>query len=177
MESVGWHSSGKGLEIKSIEVWIRGFRPGSLEDYPGHRVGVSSIQRSACDDWDPEAEEEHKAIPCPSVPYTLCSPSSPCHPVPYPTPCMESCSRILISGTQCKVSYVGTLFHFRFIYMHILPCSCLAPSEVRRGHEIPGTGVRDSCKLLCGCWELNPSPLEKQPVLTTEPSLAPVVYF
>jgi len=36
----------------------------------------------------------------------------------------------------------------------------------------PGTGVTDSCELPCECWELNPSPLEEQPVLlTTEESL------
>jgi hypothetical protein len=28
------------------------------------------------------------------------------------------------------------------------------------------------CELLCACWDLNPGPLEEQPVLlTTEPSL------
>ena len=26
-----------------------------------------------------------------------------------------------------------------------------------------GTGVTDSCELPCGCWELNPGPLEEQP--------------
>jgi len=32
----------------------------------------------------------------------------------------------------------------------------------------------DSCEPPCGCWELNPGPLEEQPVfLTTEPSLQP----
>jgi hypothetical protein len=36
----------------------------------------------------------------------------------------------------------------------------------------PGTGVTDSCELLCGCWLLNLSPLEKQSVLlTAEPLL------
>jgi hypothetical protein len=38
--------------------------------------------------------------------------------------------------------------------------------------ESSGTGVTDSCEPPCGCWELNPEPLEEQPVfLTTEPSL------
>lgn len=31
----------------------------------------------------------------------------------------------------------------------------------------PGTGIVDSCELPCGCWELNLSPLEEQPVLLT----------
>ena len=35
-----------------------------------------------------------------------------------------------------------------------------------------GSGVTDSCQLLCGCWELNLDPLEGQLVLlTTDPSL------
>ncbi|ERE74288.1 E3 ubiquitin-protein ligase [Cricetulus griseus] len=38
-----------------------------------------------------------------------------------------------------------------------------------------GTGVTDSCELPCGCWELNPGPLEEEPgLLTTEPYLQPV---
>ena len=42
------------------------------------------------------------------------------------------------------------------------------------GVRSPGTGVIDSCELSYGCWELNPGPLEEQPVfLTSEPSLQP----
>jgi hypothetical protein len=33
------------------------------------------------------------------------------------------------------------------------------------GVRSPGTGIVDSCELSCGCWELNPGPLEEQPVL------------
>ena len=45
-------------------------------------------------------------------------------------------------------------------------------------HRSPGTGIRDSCELPCGCWELNPGPLEEQPVLlTAEPSLQPLSFF
>jgi hypothetical protein len=40
----------------------------------------------------------------------------------------------------------------------------------------PGIIVTDSC-ISCGCWELNPGPLEKQPVLlTTELSLQPYIH-
>lgn len=35
-------------------------------------------------------------------------------------------------------------------------------------------GVVDSCDLPCGCWKLNPDPLEEQ---TTEPSLQPKHFF
>ena len=42
------------------------------------------------------------------------------------------------------------------------------------GVRSPGTGFSDSCELPCGCWELNPGPLEEQSVLlTAEPSLQP----
>ena len=42
------------------------------------------------------------------------------------------------------------------------------------GARSPATGVTDSCELPCGYWELNPGPLEEQPVLlTTEPSPQP----
>ena len=37
------------------------------------------------------------------------------------------------------------------------------------------TGATDSCELPCGCWELNPGPLEEQSVLlTTGPSHQPL---
>lgn len=39
----------------------------------------------------------------------------------------------------------------------------------------PGTGVRDSCELPCGWWELNLDPLEEQQVLLTDyPFLQPL---
>ena len=42
------------------------------------------------------------------------------------------------------------------------------------GFGSSGMGVTDSCELPYGCWELNPGPLEEQPVLlTNEPSLQP----
>ena len=38
--------------------------------------------------------------------------------------------------------------------------------------RVLGSGVTGSCELPCGCWELNPGPLEDQPVLSiAEPSL------
>ena len=43
-----------------------------------------------------------------------------------------------------------------------------------RVSDLPRTGITDSCELTGGYWELNPGPLELQPVLlTTEPSLQP----
>lgn len=41
-------------------------------------------------------------------------------------------------------------------------------------HSIGGTRVTDACEPACGCSELNPGPLEGQPVLSTiESSLQP----
>jgi hypothetical protein len=40
----------------------------------------------------------------------------------------------------------------------------------------PETGGTDSCESPCGYWELNPGPLQEQPVLlTSEPPLQPKV--
>ena len=47
---------------------------------------------------------------------------------------------------------------------------------VREGVRSPGTGVTGSCELPCRFWELNPGPLEEQPVLvTTKPTLQPLL--
>lgn len=37
----------------------------------------------------------------------------------------------------------------------------------KRGIKSPETGVKGSCEPPCGCWEPDPGPLEKQPVLLT----------
>ena len=48
-------------------------------------------------------------------------------------------------------------------------CVSVLPACTSLGLEV---GATDSCKLPCGCWELNLAPLEEQPVLlTTKPSL------
>ena len=58
----------------------------------------------------------------------------------------------------------------RRVSMHYMHVWCpRKPEEVARS---PGTGVIDSYVLLCGCRELRPSRLEKQPLpLSTEPCL------
>lgn len=49
------------------------------------------------------------------------------------------------------------------------------------GADSPGTGVTDGWELPCGCWDMNPDPLQEQPVLVTaETSLRPLqlaIYF
>lgn len=47
----------------------------------------------------------------------------------------------------------------------------------KEGIRYDGTGVAESCELLCGFWESNLDLLEAQLViLTTEPSLQPLAY-
>jgi hypothetical protein len=42
----------------------------------------------------------------------------------------------------------------------------------------PWSWVTDGCELPCGCWELSPGPLQKQPIpLTTELPLQLLFYF
>jgi hypothetical protein len=44
---------------------------------------------------------------------------------------------------------------------------------VCEGVKNPGTGATDKCELPCGCWELNPGPLEEQPMFLTTDSSSP----
>jgi hypothetical protein len=54
------------------------------------------------------------------------------------------------------------------LYIHgCFACMCLC-----EGVRTPGIGIIDCYELPCRCWELNPDPLQEQPVLlTTDPSL------
>ena len=110
----------------------------------------------------------------------------------------EDCGK---EGEQEKKIHISYLKHMHTVFLHI--CSCCAcyycllmflnylfllvsylhtcvqylqrPEE---GIRSLGTGVTGGCELPCGCWELNPGPLEEQPVLvTTEPSLQPNLKF
>ena len=57
--------------------------------------------------------------------------------------------------------------------VHRLHARYLQRPEV--GVRSPVTGVPDGSELPCGYWELDPGPLEEQPMLlTTEPSLQPL---
>lgn len=54
-------------------------------------------------------------------------------------------------------------------------CVCAVPTEARRGHWTPGTGVIDGCKAPFGCWDSKLSPVEEQPtLLTSKSSLQPL---
>lgn len=72
------------------------------------------------------------------------------------------------------------LFLFSLYFMCMVFCLqvCLHEcSEVKRGYEIPETGIIDCCELSCKFWELNLC-LEAQSVcLTAEPSLPYYCFF
>ena len=55
------------------------------------------------------------------------------------------------------------------MWIKVLPVSmtvyCVqCPLTPEESVRFLGTGGTDSCVLPCGCWELEPSPLEEQPV-------------
>ena len=53
-----------------------------------------------------------------------------------------------------------------FAYMHFMyHMNTWCPQSQGNTIRCSGTRVADSCNLSGGCWELNPGPLEKQPVL------------
>lgn len=70
-----------------------------------------------------------------------------------------------------------------FMSMNVLPvcmCAMCVPDVYggQRGHfESPSRGIRDGCELLCGCWKLNPGPLEEQMYLTAQPSLQALLFL
>ena len=75
------------------------------------------------------------------------------------------------------------LFFFGFgflvlsVFIFCVLVFCLHVSCVG-GVRFPGTGVTGRCEWSCGCCELNPGPLEEQPVLLgVEPLLQPPVGF
>ena len=70
---------------------------------------------------------------------------------------------------------------FYFLCMYVLPeCICspyvyLVPMRSKEDIRSLGPGVTGGCEPLRGCWELDPDPLQEQPVsLTTEPLLQPL---
>ena len=54
---------------------------------------------------------------------------------------------------------------YLFLYFLYIMSAALArmPAQQKR----PLGPITDGCELPCGCWELNPGPLEEQPVLLT----------
>jgi hypothetical protein len=65
-----------------------------------------------------------------------------------------------------------TIFNYLFTYPM---CAGVLPACMSDSLEL---GLQDSCGLSCWYWELNPGPLEEQPVfLITEPSLQSSCYL
>ena len=80
--------------------------------------------------------------------------------------CVYVCARAHVQAHMCVQN---TSFIFCFIY--VLPiCSSMnmcvhgTHGDQKRASDL-ATGVTEHCELTYGCWELNPGPLVKQPVL------------
>lgn len=60
-----------------------------------------------------------------------------------------------------------------WMHMYHMHAWCLQRTDKGIGSLEPG--ITDGCEPRCGCWELNPSPLQEQhAILTAEPSLQPL---
>ena len=69
---------------------------------------------------------------------------------------------------------------FNDLFITFILCALVFHLNVylHEGFGSPGIGVSDSCELPYRCWELNPGPLEEQPVpLITEPCPEALKYF
>lgn len=54
--------------------------------------------------------------------------------------------------------FVLSVWVFLLACMLTYPFVCLVLTETRREHQIPGTGITNTCELTSGIWELNPGP-------------------
>ena len=64
----------------------------------------------------------------------------------------------IILGGFVVVCFI--LHGWMFAYMCVcVPCVCLVPTEARRGYHIYWDW--NYRQLPCGCWELNPGPLQE----------------
>ena len=69
------------------------------------------------------------------------------------------------------------MFFKIFIYLFIYYVYNILPVYMPAGQKRAPDPITDGCELPCGCWELNPGPLEEQAMLlTSEPSLQPSNY-
>ena len=92
---------------------------------------------------------------------------------------LQNMGALYIQAIHTHTHKVKIIKYFSyFMYMNVLsacicaPVSCDAHAGQKRAYDSSRMRVRDGCQLPCWCWELNPGPLQEQPVLlTTEPSL------
>ena len=57
--------------------------------------------------------------------------------------------------------------HMFCLHACILPCACLAPTEVTDGVRTPEIGVTDGCELRCEYGQLPPGPAQEHQALLT----------
>ena len=64
---------------------------------------------------------------------------------------------VLVPGAFNSFIIIFSIFYFFIILCALVFC-------LHAGLFEGGSRLIDSCQLSCGCWELNPGPLEEQPV-------------
>ena len=105
---------------------------------------------------------------CHMVPHACHMVPHACHMVPHA--CCVTMSIIKIERRQnyfCDLFYVSECLFPRMAVHHI---HSRCPWSSEEDGRSPETG--NGCEPPCGCWELNPGPLQVQPMLlATEPSL------
>jgi hypothetical protein len=92
------------------------------------------------------------------------------------------CLKIMVISTS--LSMKGIYFMcvcirmYMCICMYVRVCApCIEGQGGLRDIELLATGVIGGCETLCGCWELNPSPVQQQQVLlTNEPFQQPRIF-
>lgn len=96
----------------------------------------------------------------------------------------STCLYLLNAGIKGMYHYAQLAFSF-FLKHYVYACFdcmyvCIPHAcSFHRGQMNMSTGVTNSCKLPCECWELNLSPLVEQPVLLITkpfPSYFPFLY-
>ncbi|ERE77360.1 neuron navigator 2 isoform 2 [Cricetulus griseus] len=83
-----------------------------------------------------------------------------------------SMEELTLSGLPALISSTLTVCSLAEPLDHLIKSSLLslASLDARKGVECSAIGVADSYELSSRCWELNPGPLQEQPVLlTSEP--------
>ena len=88
--------------------------------------------------------------------------------------CFYLISLVLASLLPLYTIFQGVISSFFFLLCSLVFClnSCLS-----EGVRSPETGVINSCELPRECWELNPGPLEEQPVLLASEPLFQECWF
>lgn len=65
---------------------------------------------------------------------------------------------------SCVVVFTLKVYYLRISVFYLGACLCTSVQWPEEGVGLLGTAAADSCESLCGCWELDPGPLEEHPM-------------